>query len=216
MKTASALFSFLFLSAVAAAAQPDSPPESPLEKYRRLEFSPKDENFSQGWQDRVALEHEIISAADLPALRAALKDEDQFVRSIAARALGILGDKDSAAALADLAKNDPQYMVRIRAVESLGLLKLQPEVIEAARKDKDLGVQWVANLAAGQLLSDTDYAALMREAYAADLKREDIGSAQVGRPAPDFTAWTIDGETFKLSDVLGKQPIAIYFAAFDG
>src|SRR5262245_59076998 len=67
-------------------------PTSPLEKYRKLEFPPKDENFAKGWQDRVALEYEIINAADLKALRIALKDEDPFVRAIAARALGILGD----------------------------------------------------------------------------------------------------------------------------
>ena len=43
-----------------------------------------------------------------------------------------------------------------------------------------------------------------------------MGSAVVGKPAPDFTALTIDREAFQLSSVLGKQPIAIYFAAFDG
>lgn len=67
-----------------------SQPTSPLEKYRRLEFPPTDENFAQGWQERVALEYEIINGADLKALRIALKDDDPFVRAIAARALGIL------------------------------------------------------------------------------------------------------------------------------
>src|SRR5215831_5109510 len=75
---------------------------SPLEKYRKLEFQPKAENFAKGWQERVALEYEIINGADLKALRSALKDEDPFVRAIAARALGILSDKDSADALAGL------------------------------------------------------------------------------------------------------------------
>src|SRR5262249_56247009 len=81
-------------------------PTSPLEKYRKLQFPPKDENFAKGWQDRVALEYEIIDAADLKALRIALLDEDPFVRAIAARALGILGANDSPAPLADLAKPD--------------------------------------------------------------------------------------------------------------
>ena len=31
-------------------------PTSPLEKYRRLEYPPKEENFAKGWQERVALE----------------------------------------------------------------------------------------------------------------------------------------------------------------
>src|SRR5262245_42046220 len=100
-------------------------PASHLEKYRKLEFPPAVENFTKGWKDRVALEYEIINTADLKSLRSALKDENPFVRSVAARALGILGDKDSADALAELVKADPQEMVRMRAVEALGLLKLR-------------------------------------------------------------------------------------------
>jgi hypothetical protein len=194
-------------------AQPRLPP---LEKYRNLEFPATEENFEKGWEDRVALEYEIINSEDLPALRAALLDENPFVRSMAARALGILGDKDSADALAELATRDKEYMVRIRAVESLGFLKLKPEVIELAEKDRDLGVQWTAKITAGQLQSETDYAALVRRAYKGGIQREAMGSAKVGEPAPDFTAQTTDGKTFKLSSVLGKKPVALYFAAFDG
>src|SRR5215831_2168948 len=79
-------------------------PTSPLEKYRRLEYPPKDENFAKGWQERVALEYEIINTADRKALRSALKDKDPFVRAIAARALGMLGDENSADVLAELVK----------------------------------------------------------------------------------------------------------------
>jgi HEAT repeats len=189
---------------------------SPLEKYRRLQFPPKDENFAKGWQERVALEYEIINAADLKALRVALKDEDPFVRAIAARALGILGDKDSADALAELVKADTEYLVRIRAVESLGYLKSKPEVIQLATTDRDGGVSWVAKLAGDQLKSDTDYAKQLREAYATGIKREAMGTATVGKPAPDFTSLTSDGKPFRLSTISGTKPIAIYFAAYDG
>jgi hypothetical protein len=191
-------------------------PTSPLETYRRLQFPPKDENFAKGWRERVALEYEIINAADLKALRSALKDEDPFVRAIAARALGILGDKASADTLAELVKADTEYLVRIRAVESLGYLKMKPEVIQLAIKERDRGVNWVAKLAADQLKSDTDYAKQLREAYATGIKREAMGTAEVGRPAPDFTALTSNGKPFRLSTILGKKPIAIYFAAYDG
>jgi hypothetical protein len=189
---------------------------SALEKYRRLQFPPKDENFSKGWQERVALEYEIINAADLKALRIGLKDQDPFVRAIAARALGILGDQDSAEALAELVRTDKEYLVRIRAVESLGYLKKKPEVIQLAIKDHDVGVTWVAKLAADQLGSDTDYARQLREAYATGIKREVMGTAVVGRRAPDFTAQTSDGKPFRLSSVLGRKPIALYFTAYDG
>jgi hypothetical protein len=174
------------------------------------------ENFNKGWQERVLVEFEIINSADLGALRAGLKDRDPFVRSIAARALGIRGDKTSAEALAELVRADPESMVRARAVESLGLLKMKPEAIELAKKDRTDGVQWVARMAAGQVQSQTDYSALVRKAYAAGINRDHLGAAKVGQPAPDFAALTSDGKPFRLSTVLGKKPIVVYFAAFDG
>src|SRR5262249_60811943 len=93
---------------------------------------------------------QVVTPATLGELRAGLKDKNPFVRSIAARALGVRGDKDSADALAALVKADPEGMVRIRAVEALGLLKLKPEAIELAQKDSSDGVRWVAKIAAGQ------------------------------------------------------------------
>src|SRR5215471_18174611 len=182
----------LFLLPGAGWAQPTSP----LEKYRRLEFLPKEENFAKGWQERVALEYEIINAGDLKALRIALKDEDPFVRAIAARTLGVLGDKDSADALAESVNTDKEYSVRIRAVESLGYLKMKAEVIRLAIKDRDAGVSWVAKLAADQLDSDVDCAKQLRDAYATGIKRDAMAIAKLGRPAPDFTARTSDGAPF--------------------
>src|SRR5262245_11558914 len=136
---------------------------SPLEKYRNLQFPPKDENFDKGWQPRVALEYGVINEADIEDLRSGLKDKAPFVRSMAARALGIRADKDSADALAELVKSDPEYMVRIRAVEALGFLRMKAEAIESAKKDASLGVRWTAERAAGQIKSDADYAAQVRQ-----------------------------------------------------
>jgi hypothetical protein len=197
-------------------------PKSALEKYRDLEFPAAPENtgngfkdLDKGWQERVSLEFEIINTAELKSLRSGLKDEDRLVRSIAARALGIRGDKASADVLAELARNDPEYMVRIRAVESLGLLKMKLEVIEAVKKNDEAGVAWAADLAIDQFKSKQDCAAQIQRAFAVGIDRKEMGVAKVGRTAPDFTAQTLDGKTFKLSSVLGKKPIAIYFAAFD-
>jgi hypothetical protein len=164
----------------------------------------------------VAADYDVINSADLTSLRAALNDDNPFVRAIAAYALGVRRDEASADALADLVKNDKEYVVRIRAVEALALLKMKAEVIESALKDRDPGVPFVAKLVAGQLKSEVDYAAQIREAYAGGIDRGAMGSAMVGKPAPDFTVLTLDGKPFQLSSVLVKKPIAIYFAAFDG
>src|SRR5215510_4815956 len=106
-----------------AATSQSAEPLSPIENYRRLEFPPRDENFERGWKDRVAADYDVINSADLASLRAALKDGDPFVRAIAADALGVRKDATSAEALAELVRNDKEYVVRIRAVEALALLK---------------------------------------------------------------------------------------------
>lgn len=187
----------------------------PLERYRNLEFRAEPDNFDKGWRERVVLEFEIVNDEELETLRTGLSDEDPYVRSMAARALGIRGDKASADVLAELALSDPEFMVRIRAVESLGLLKTKLDVIESAKKDPQGAVRWSADLAADQFHSEDDYAAEIRKAFAEGINLEEMGQAEVGQPAPDFTALTLDGEFFELSSVLGRKPIAIYFAAFD-
>ena len=189
---------------------------SALERYGKLPYPPVYENFDQGWQERVELEFELVNTADLPSLRSGLHDSNPFVRAMAARVLGFRSDTTSADAIADLAIRDSDYSVRIRAVEALGFLKRKPEVIEQAKKDSDPGVQWSALTIAGLVNSNVDYAAQARESYAKGIRRDDMGSAQVGRKAPDFTARTSTGEPFRLSQVRGKKPIAIYFSAFDG
>lgn len=199
-----------------ASASRSEEPVSPLEKYRKLEFPPNDENFDRGWKDRVAADYDVINSADLKSLRAALKDGDPFVRAIAAYALGVRKDETSADALAELVKSDKEYVVRIRAVEALALLKMRAEVIASALQDREPGVPFVAKLVAGQLKSEIDYAAQIRQAYAGGIDREAMGSAVVGKPAPNFAALTLDGKPFEMSSVLGKKPIAIYFTAFDG
>ena len=194
-------------------------PLSAIDRYGKLKIPRITKMFTDiddGWRDRVALEFEIINDPDLESLRAALKDEKPVVRGMAARALGILADRESADALAELVKSDDSYLVRIRAVESLGFLKMKPDIIELATKDKQGGVRWSARLAEEQLKSEVDFAAQVRRAFAVGIKREDMGQALVGQRAPDIAVQTIDGKPFKLSSVVGKQPIAIYFAAFDG
>lgn len=191
-------------------------PRTPLERYAELKFLPTEENFEKGWQDRVVADYDVINSADVKDLRAALKADEPFVRAIAAYALGVRGDKASADALAELVQHDKEYVVRIRALEALALLKLKPEVIEGALKDKEPGVPYIAKLVSGQLKSDVDYAGQIRNAYAKGIDRAAIGSAMLGKPAPDFTVLTLEGKPFQLSSVIGKKPIAIYFAAFDG
>ncbi len=84
------------------------------------------------------------------------------------------------------------------------------------QKQRNSGVRRVDMMAGRQLKDKANYAESVGQGYAAGIKREAMGSAKVGEPAPDFTAQTSEGKPFKLASVLGKKPVAIYFAAFDG
>lgn len=190
-------------------------PADLLERCRQMNFDLEGEQFDFGWQQRVLLEFTVVTKSKPEALNLWLADDNPYVRAMAARALGIQGDKQSADALAELAKNDPEYVVRIRAVEALGLLKLKPKVIEQAKDDKHGGVRWVAGLSADMLKQKQDFAAQVRKAFAEGIKQEEMAQAVVGKRAPEFTALTLEGKTFKLSRVLGKKPVVIYFAAMD-
>ncbi|MFN0054541.1 MAG: hypothetical protein ACKV0T_20385 [Planctomycetales bacterium] len=79
----------------------------------------------------------------------------------------------------------------MRTVEALALLKIKPEVIELALQDRDPGAPFVAKLVSGQLLSEVEYAAEIRQPYSGGINRTAMGSAVVGQPAPDFTALTM-------------------------
>jgi HEAT repeat protein len=73
---------------------------------------------------------DLQAYAALPALVEALKSIDAVVRTTAARALGILGVKDSeaaGAALLDLL-DDPEVIVRSEALDSLGILGYAPAI----------------------------------------------------------------------------------------
>ncbi|MDF1752011.1 MAG: HEAT repeat domain-containing protein [Verrucomicrobiales bacterium] len=149
-------------------------------------------------------------------LRTALDDDEGFIRAIAIRALAVRDDQQSVEKIAKLAETAPEPTVRARAIEALGILKARPDVIERAKSSKVNGVSGVAKTVEGQTESDIDFAKIAREAYADGLKPEGMDLAKIGQPAPDFSVMTLDGKEFKLSSVLGKRPIAIYFSAHDG
>ena len=190
-------------------------PKSPLERCRSTDFSLEGEKFDENWRERVALEFDVVNNAGLEELRAGLKDSNLYVRAMSARALGMRGDRNAAEDLAGLVRSDSEHLVRTRAVEALGLLKMKPDVIASAKTDKHGGVRWAADLSADLMRQDVDFAAQERRAFSEGITVNEMGQAAVGRLAPEFSALTIEGDEFSLSSVLGEKPIVLYFAAFD-
>ncbi len=188
---------------------------SPLDEYRKSDFAPKKGKVDDAWKKRILLEFELVRAGKPELLRPALKDPSKEVRAFAAGALGILGDQASAAPLAELAKADPDAMVRIMALQGLGWLRAGPEAVEAARSDSNRDVVFMAGVADLHLKDPKDHAAVVREAYTAPLRLEELASARVGAPAPDFSALDSTGAPFQLSSVLKKEIVVLTFQIAD-
>jgi hypothetical protein len=188
---------------------------SPLEEYRKADFGQKKGRPDDGWKRRILLEGEIVRSGKPEPIRAALADPNRDVRASAATALGILGDKDSVAKIEALARSDSDPLVRGMAVQALGWLKAGAATIQAAKSDESRDVQFLAAAAEGRLKDPTDYAAKVLEAYRAALKPEELASAEVGKPSPDFAAIDSDGKPFKLSDILKKRVVVLTFQLAD-
>ena len=192
--------------------------ESLIDAYRKADFRTKAGRFDKGSKARIALEYALIQAGDSVPLREALGDKTRDVRAFAAGALGILRDKESIPQLTELARKDPEQMVRGQAILALGWLKAGGEVIEelkTRKKGRAWNVWRMARIAEAQLKSPVDFGGEVRKAYEAPLKRSEMDAAKVGMKAPGFSAVDEKGNPFALSDIIGKKVVVLTFQVAD-
>lgn len=207
--------SLVFLLSCALLSLQESP-EQLLKRYRKVDFAAaRTGPWNEAHQQRLILESELIRAGKADPFRVALKDSLPPVRAFAARALGILGDKESADAIAALAMKDSENAVRENALIALGWLKTGAEAIQAAKSDRSSFVRFVAEAAEAQRTDPEDYGAKVRATYALPLVPDQIGRARIGQAAPDFSALDSDGNLFKLSEAVGKGIIVLDFLIGD-
>ena len=189
-----------------------APERNLLEEYRRADFGDKESwpALDEAYKARIALEFEIIRSGRIEPLRGALQDTDPYVRAFSVAALGILGDHASEPAIAKLVE-DPAVdrMVGNAALQALGWLKSGLEVVRSARAKSRTLNRRLIDLAERQIQDPVDHAAKIRESYRLGLRREEIGSAKAGRPAPDFSAIDTDGKPFGLGSVLKEKKVVI-------
>ena len=204
-----------FLLCCALLSLQESPAQL-LARYRKIDFTAaRNGPWNEAHQQRLILESELIRAGKAEPFRVALKDPVPPVRAFAARALGILGDKESAGAIAVLAKEDPESEVRQSSLLALGWLKTGAEAVQAAKSDRNSFVRFVSGAAEAQRTDPEDYGAKVRAAYAIPFSSADMDRARVGQAAPDFSALDTDGTLFKLSEAVGKGIIVLDFLIGD-
>jgi hypothetical protein len=204
---------------VLASCSTGAPRRNLIEEYRRVDFAPERDHplLDDAYRERILLEFEIIRAGRIEPLREAMADPNRYVRSFAIAALGILGDQASVEAIARVL-DDPEVdsMVGAAALQALGWLKGGLQAVQTAKVKSRTLNRHLLNIAERQITDPIDHASKVREAYKAGLRRDDVGIAKVGRPAPDFDAVDTDGLPFRLSDAVRKNNVVVLvFVAAD-
>lgn len=150
-----------------------------------------------------------------PALRAVLTSGTAPARAFAAQALGFTGDAESKEDLAAAAEHDSDAIVRLYAVDSLGML--------GGIEHEELLKRLEASEKNGEVKRHARYA-LEREGVpvAADVvatlsgwNPENAAVAKLGEAAPDFELQTVADEKIRLSDFRGKSAVVLVFVYGD-
>jgi hypothetical protein len=182
------------------------PAEGRLSRYMR----PLDDS---GWKRRiVALQRIAQSEKNATAeLSDALKSESAVVRALAAQALGYRGDAEAKPVLARTVQHDADPMVRLYAADSLGMLggRDYEELlrrVQTSEKNRDTKRHIGYALDRAGRSVDAGVTSQLR-----DWKTDELASAKLGLPAPDFQLISIDDQTVRLSDFRGKKSVVLVF-----
>jgi hypothetical protein len=141
-----------------------------------------------------------IGSPAVPVLIESLRDQKRPAchRALAAQALGFLGDARARPALLEAKE--------LKELGRLGRLEATPELRELAGKDPTRGIYFDVMF----LLTRDDEPKpepIRRALRNYDMARMD--SAQLGKPAPDFTLADASGKTWQLGQFRGKKAVVL-------
>ena len=170
-----------------------------------------------GWKARMKAFQAAVRSGQraVEPMRKWLREGDPSQRALAAQVLGYL---PAAAARGDLlraAQQDAEAVVRLYAIDSLGMLPAQGadvdwKALADAQENRDAKRHVT-------YASERGNEPLAKEVIEA-LSSWDAGqmdTAQVGQLAPDFELRSLSGEKVRLSDFRGKNPVVLVFVYGD-
>lgn len=186
---------------------------------RRLSEHGIADTDDQDWHVRLLALRDLVRAGleDRAAIEAGLRHEDRQARYLAAAALGILGDVNSAPALEETAANDPSPLVRSQAVVALGQIQAKQSIdtLEALRaRDPVKDVRHQAELSLDQIRKGMGVTAGYRNTWL-ELDPSTFENVETDRPAPDFTLKDTEDRTWNLSEQIGDGWIALIWVFAD-
>lgn len=170
-----------------------------------------------GWKARMRVFQALVATgkASVAPLVDALREGSTAERILAAQALGYLAEPAASEALAHAAEHDPEAVVRLYAVDSLGMLEGDRHAELFARlaekeSNRDVKRHLAYAIARGDAPLDP---AVARQLVEWDERQLD--STQEGQSAPDFELLALNGQRVRLSDYRGRSAIVLVFVYGD-
>lgn len=195
-----------------------------LSRFRAINWDTRevgrDKDLSdEAWEVRIEVENGLIALGKpaVPALIEACDDSNRHVRLLAAYVLGFLNDKTAAKALMQVVFRDPYAPARLMAVEGLGRLGAQEalSIVKAATEDRSPHVREAAQWAFPRVEKGEGVGDALWQIAISTFDKNQIATAVVGKPGPEFALTDDSGETVRLSDFRQKKNIVIVFLLAD-
>lgn len=168
----------------------------------------------KGWQLRMLALHEVVSAGEdaVPFLLERLESGEAHERILAAQALGFLARHAPAEPLLKALQDDTNTAVQLYAVDALGMRgdgQLAERFANVADEIRNRDVRKHISYAEQRKGVAIDEAIVQKLAA---WKPDNLNSARLGKPAPDFELATVGGkQKIKLSDYRGKKSVVLVF-----
>ena len=158
------------------------------------------------WYVRTRAVRDLVRAGDddRAAIRAALEDTDPHARTVAAHALGVLGDPGAVTDLERVARSDESAVARSRAVVSLGQLarpRSAPTLETVATSDPSRDVRHQASLASHRVETNQPATHALEDAWRT-LELVDRRPV-TGDVAPSFSLSDAFGTEHSIEDIRG-------------
>ena len=163
------------------------------------------------WKARMAV---LQTAANgdpdnVKTLLTALNHEDVGTRVVAAQAIGYCTGEFPVETLIEKIKSDESAAVRLYVIDSLamhGVINIADRLGDWQASNRDVKMHLAYAYGRDGAKIKPKIVDTLR-----DFDLEQLDSAAVGQPAPEFEMSELNGESIKLSDYLGKQSVVLVF-----
>ncbi len=206
-------------SAFVHAADPPTEPADIIRTFEKAWVVPKGYMRpldDSGWKARMTAFQKLAAMGEkaIPALTDVLANGEPETRVFAAQALGLMADPTAKPAL-ESALKDKTAAVRLYALDALSMFgKLAPTGELKAMKEKDANRDVKSHVGFAQDRDDMpDPIALRKTLAGFDCAK--LGTAVLGKAAPEFELTDATGKTYKLADFRGKKAVVLVFVYGD-